>query len=67
MQPIYEVNIDFDEASKEWNKNKKRKGQSYVYVCGVTTKNGSCCQNKRLKGKDFCHIHVSKNFSKIIL
>ena len=60
MQPIYEVNIDFDEASKEWNKNKKRKGHSYVYVCGVTTKNGSCCQNKRLKDKDFCYIHNKK-------
>lgn len=28
---IYPVNIDFDEASKAWNKNKRRVGQMYEY------------------------------------
>ena len=28
-----EVKIDFDEASREWNANKKRIGQMYVYTC----------------------------------
>jgi len=28
----YEVNIDFDEASKAWRANKRRVGESWVYV-----------------------------------
>lgn len=31
MQPKYEVNIDFDEASKAWRENKRRVGESWVY------------------------------------
>ena len=27
-----EVNIDFDESSRMWNKNKKRVGQMYKYI-----------------------------------
>ena len=66
MTPIYEVNIDFDDASYEWNRNKKRVDQSYVYICGVTTKKGACCQNKRHKDSDFCYIHrkMSKKIKK---
>ena len=32
MQPKYEVNIDFDEASKAWRANKRRIGESWVYI-----------------------------------
>jgi hypothetical protein len=31
IQPKYEVNIDFDEASKAWRENKRRAGESWVY------------------------------------
>ena len=57
MEGYYEVNINFEEASKEWNKNKKRVDQSYIYICGLTTKKGTCCQNKRYKDQEYCYIH----------
>ena len=57
MTRIYLVNIDFDEASREWNRNKKRIDQSYIYICGAMTKQGTSCQNKRYKNCEFCYIH----------
>lgn len=30
-RPKYEVNIDFDEASRAWRENKRRVGESWVY------------------------------------
>ena len=54
----YNVNIDFDEASKAWMINKKKIGDgSYTYVCGITTKQGKPCQNKPMKGKCKCSVH----------
>ena len=32
QNPQQNVFIDFDEASKEWNNNKSRVGQSYKYI-----------------------------------
>ena len=32
IRPKYEVNIDFDEASAAWRSNKRRVGESWVYV-----------------------------------
>lgn len=47
------VEIDFDEASRAWNANKKKIGNGcYVYVCGTLLKNGKHCQNSVA-----CHIH----------
>ena len=41
----YKVEIDFDGASREWRKNKKRYGGSFVYVCGLPRKSdGKPCQ-----------------------
>lgn len=40
------VHIDFDEASREWNKNKRRVGQSYEYIGGVTTRSGAFYQKR---------------------
>jgi len=55
--PLYEVNIDFDEASREWRANKKHIGNChYLYVCGTICKNGNPCQNTVQNG-DLCHIH----------
>ena len=55
---IYEVSIDFDYASKMWNKNKKKIGCGhYTYICGCMTKNGTPCKNAPRKNKKTCHLH----------
>ena len=51
------VHIDFDFASEMWMKNKKRFGQSYVYVCGHITKRGGYCQKKIKIPNTKCHQH----------
>ena len=63
MKAIYEVNIDFDEASKAWLMNKKRVGELYVYICGATTKKGKCCYNKKYRDYDFCYIHRKNKYN----
>jgi hypothetical protein len=57
-----EVNIDFDDASKEWHKNKKSIGNSqYKYICTiVTTNKGQICNKVCYKNTDKCWIH--RNF-----
>jgi hypothetical protein len=42
----------FDESSAEWRKNKKRKGQMFVYICAVEG-----CSRKR--GDVFCSQHAA--------
>jgi hypothetical protein len=42
----------FDESSAEWRKNKKRKGQMFVYTCAVEG-----CSRKRVDV--FCSQHAS--------
>jgi hypothetical protein len=44
VQPKYEVIIDFDEASSAWRANKRRVGESWVYLKTYPTR-----QNKRIK------------------
>ena len=44
LSPPYPVDIDFDEASREWHANKKRVGHMYVYICGKTLVSGNKCQ-----------------------
>lgn len=51
------VIIDFDEASCAWMQNKKRVGQSYVYICGKSLKNGKTCQNAQVDGQETCKRH----------
>lgn len=52
------VIIDFDEASKAWNSNKKKLDNGcYQYICGALTKKGNTCKNKPLTGHNFCAIH----------
>ena len=56
----FEVNIDFDEASKLWNSNKKRLNNGcYEYVCGKQLENGLFCKRK-LKNSQFCWVHKPK-------
>ena len=57
VMPELLVNIDFDDASKEWHKNKKAIGNSqYKYICSVVT-------NKNSKHKE--KISKTKNENKI--
>jgi hypothetical protein len=52
------VTIDFDEASKEWNANKKKLDNGcYQYSCKSLTKSGDKCKNAPLSGSEYCSIH----------
>jgi len=49
--------IDFDEASRAWMQNKKRAGQSYVYICGKCSATGKPCQREPVEGQARCKRH----------
>ena len=54
----YEVNIDFDEASKEWRKNKKSIGnEMYTYICIKEKKDGNMCGKICYKNLLYCWSH----------
>jgi hypothetical protein len=60
---IYDVVIDFDDASRCWTANKRRlKNGCYQYICGAQLKNGNKCQKKPMYGIDSdsfaCSIHL---------
>jgi hypothetical protein len=56
---IYEVNIDFDEASEAWKANKKSIGNgSYKYMCSKICKNNKICNANCLSGEDYCKMHL---------
>ena len=58
LTPLYEVNIDFDEASREWKSNKRSIGNgSYKYVCAKKGKNNNCCLSKCLREEIYCKTH----------
>ena len=48
MNPVYEVDIDFDAASAAWTANKIRRGASYAYRCTAIRKNGKQCTRPAL-------------------
>ena len=54
-----EVNIDFDEAIKEWRSNKKSIGNGhYKYICQViTVGKNKICEKSCYKGTNTCWIH----------
>lgn len=55
---MYKVEIDFDEASREWRKNKIELGNGeFRYCCSQLTKKGEKCKNKILKD-NLCRIHL---------
>ena len=56
------VKIDFDDASKEWHKNKKSIGNSqYKYICTITkTDKNQICNKVCYKNNETCWIH--RNF-----
>jgi hypothetical protein len=56
---LFEVNIDFDEASEAWKSNKKSIGNgSYKYVCAKRGKNNKTCIGKCLPGEIYCKTHL---------
>jgi len=56
---IYEVNIDFDEASEAWKANKKSIGNGmYKYVCSKRGKNNNMCIQRCLPGEIYCKTHL---------
>ena len=55
---VYEVNIDFDEASVCWKSNKKYMGNGeYKYICNQNTNSRNTCKRERLPGYEYCKIH----------
>ena len=58
---IYNVDIDFNEASQAWNSNKKHIGNGmYKYICNALSKKGNKCNKKCLAGQEFCRWHRNK-------
>ena len=57
--PLYEVNIDFDEASTAWRTNKKSTGNGcYKYICEhVSNTTGKTCKKNPQSGYCFCSFH----------
>ena len=54
---LYEVIIDFDEASRAWHANKKSIGNGhYKYICTLE-KNGIKCGKSCYKDLSYCWIH----------
>jgi hypothetical protein len=63
----YEVNIDFDEASNAWKKNKKSIGNGqYKYICQKDKKDGTVCSKVCYKDMEFCWIHRNKTSNTIL-
>ena len=56
---LYEVNIDFDEASSAWRTNKKQVDNgTFKYICCGLTKTGKKCNRQPLQHMEYCKIHT---------
>ena len=65
---IYEVNIDFDEASNAWAKNKKSIGNGhYKYVCLQKKQCGIKCKKICYKESEYCWSHRNKATNNIFV
>jgi len=59
VSSLYEVNIDFDEASKAWKQNKLSIGNgSYRYLCKKRGIRNNICKKKCLQGEEYCFAHL---------
>lgn len=57
---MYKVEINFDQSSKEWRKNKRYLGNGlFEYKCKHICKNNSYCKNKIYKN-NMCKYHIKK-------
>ena len=55
---IYEVDIDFDDASAAWRMNKKSTGGGcYKYICEAKTQLGNHCLREPMLGCTYCKTH----------
>ena len=59
---MFPVTIDFEEASKEWRKNKVSIGNgSFRYRCAHFSVNKQqFCKNKPVLSSPFCRFHYKK-------
>jgi hypothetical protein len=58
---LFQVVINFDEASEAWKANKKPNGNGcYKYICSKKTNSGNWCKRESLAGCDYCKIHNNK-------
>jgi hypothetical protein len=56
--PKFIVDIDFDDASECWKKNKKSIGNgSYKYICIQSKQDGTVCGNVCYKTSNMCWKH----------
>lgn len=63
---VYKIDINFDEASREWKANKKSIGNgSYQYVCQKVLSTHRNCKKEACKGSEFCSIHKKETIHKI--
>jgi hypothetical protein len=61
---IYEVDIDFDDASAAWRMNKKSTGGGcYKYICEAKTQLGNNCLREPMLGCTYCKTHNKSNTS----
>ena len=61
-KPLYEVNIDFDEASTLWRENKKQVSPGHFkYICTILKKDGAKCGNSLTKDSQYCWAHRGHN------
>lgn len=57
---MFDVNIDFDEASNAWKLNKKTIGNGcYKYKCIKITKTGKPCNKESLPNINYCRWHIN--------
>jgi hypothetical protein len=65
IQPLYEVDIDFEAASIAWRENKKElKNGMFSYKkskqnCTHICENGKKCRKKRNMNAEHCDIHFN--------
>jgi hypothetical protein len=58
---LYEVDIDFDEASEAWRANKKHIGNGmFNYICSGSTKSGNKCNRQPVLNSEYCKTHKNK-------
>ena len=46
----YPMDIDFDDGAAAWRANKRRKGESFAYICGFVHPNGRRCNRDAARG-----------------
>ncbi len=66
--PVFEVNIDFDEAADAWNNNKQNEGNgTFIYICTKILKTGPNKGKQCSKRTDYelCKLHYRQKYRPI--